>query len=508
MDPQFILFLKSLPAAVKADPKKLWRRIKAHFVSRTWYYGTKNKKSYYFNAGDDNFVPLTRDDLAEEMRVRGLFYAPKIPLKKATLNHLARGSKKKEGEAIKYKLAEFLSTVRETRRVSWVGELAGHSPGPVVLNGMPCLITCGPDLISPHKGNHLPVYNIVHSLLGSVPEQEDTFWACFQRAVRLCYEGRYEPMQILFFAGNPDDGKTLLATEILSACLGGRRTDATSYFIGGTHFNADLARCELWIVDDMGDAKGFDRLVYNNNLKKGSADPDLRVEAKGVDAINASHLFHLVVVLFNLEGRGGSHLAPTLSEDNKGKYQLFRTQRADLPTGPKQYQELQKRIRDALPAILYWLLHEYVANPKVLSGDRFQVHPYHNPAVRSRIQETGAASQILPIIEQWMKEAGREEWYGSAGVLYQDLLNGSPGMAKVVGGMFKSSISLGIALSELSRRYPERIFKNEIDDRGFYRILSPAKAKAVAEATDSVSVTPPTANVVKAKFEKHETSGG
>jgi hypothetical protein len=168
---------------------------------------------------------------------------------------------------------------------------------------------------------------------------------------------------------------------------------------------------------------------------------------------------------------------------------------------------LQKRIRDALPAILYWLLYEYVANPKVFCGDRFQVHPYHNPDVRNRIQETGAANQILPIIEQWMKEVGKEEWYGSAGMLYQDLHNGSPGMAKVVGSMFKSSISLGMALSELSHRYPERIFRNEVDDRGFYRILSPAKAKAVAEATDSVSVTAPTANVVKAKFEKHGTDG-
>jgi hypothetical protein len=344
MDSLFILFLKSLSAAVKSDPKKLWRKIKALFVSRTWYYGTKNKKSYYFNAGGDNFVPLSRDDLAEEMRVRGLFYAPKIPLKKATLDHQPKNSKAREDAAIKYKLFEFLSTVRETRRVSWVGELAGHFPGPVMLNGVPCLITHGPKLITPCKGDHLPVYTIVKSLLGCAPEQLDYFWAVFQRAVRLCYEGRYEPMQILFFAGNPDDGKTLLATEILSACLGGRRTDATSYFIGGTHFNADLARSELWIVDDMGDAKGFDRLVYNNNLKKVSADPDLRVEAKGVDAINVNRLFRLVVVLFNLEGRGGSHLAPTLAEDNKGKYQIFRTQRADLPTGPKQYQELQKLI--------------------------------------------------------------------------------------------------------------------------------------------------------------------
>ena len=356
-------------------------------------------------------------------------------------------------------------------------------------------------MIQPVEGNHEPVYNIVHSLLAGTPEQIDYFWATFQRAVRLCYEGRYEPLQVFFFAGDPDDGKTLLATEILSACLGGRRIDATSYFIGATRFNADLARCELWIVDDMGDAKGFDRLVYNNNLKKTSADPDVRVEPKGIDAINVSHLFHVVVVLFNLEGRGGSHLAPTITEDNKGKYQIFRTQRADLPTGPGQYQKLQKLIRTHLPAFLYWLLKKYQPNPAILSGDRFQIRPYHHPEALIRIQETGAANQLLPIIDQWMLETKMDEWYGPAIRLYQLLLNDQPGTAKIIGGLFKSSTSLGIALSELAHRYPERVFKNKIDHRGFYRILSPAKAKEVEGALESVTITAPAITVVKAKFE-------
>jgi hypothetical protein len=356
-------------------------------------------------------------------------------------------------------------------------------------------------LIQPVKGDPEPICNIVRSLLAGTPEQEDYFLAAFQRAVRLCYEGRYEPLQVFFFAGNPDDGKTLLATEILSACLGGRRIDATSYFIGATRFNADLARCELWIVDDMGDAKGFDRLVYNNNLKKTSADPDVRVEPKGIDAINASHLFHVVAVLFNLEGRGGSHLVPVITEDNKGKYQIFHTQRANLPTGADQYQKLQKLIRTHLPAFLYLLLEEYKANPAILSGDRFQVRHYHHPEVLKRIQETGAAYQLLPIIDQWMLETKLDEWYGPAIRLYQLLLNDQPGTAKIIGGLFKSSTSLGIALSELAHHYPERVFKNKIDRRGFYRILSPAKAKAVEEALESVTITAPATTVVKAKFE-------
>jgi hypothetical protein len=109
MDPLFILFLKTLSAAVKSNSKKLWRRIKAHFVFRTWYYGTKNKKSYYFKASEDNFIPLLKDDLAEEMCVRGLFYTLKIPLKKATLKHQPKESKAKKDAVVKYKLAEFLS---------------------------------------------------------------------------------------------------------------------------------------------------------------------------------------------------------------------------------------------------------------------------------------------------------------------------------------------------------------------------------------------------------------
>ena len=94
-----------------------------------------------------------------------------------------------------------------------------------------------------------------------------------------------------------------------------------------------------------------------------------------------------------------------------------------------------------------------------------------------------------------------DEWYGPAIRLYQLLLNDQPGTAKIIGGLFKSSTSLGIALSELAHRYPERVFKNKIDHRGFYRILSPAKAKEVEGALESVTITAPAITVVKAKFE-------
>jgi len=115
MDSLFILFLKSLSAATKSDPKKLWRQIKAHFVSRTWYHGPK--KSFYFDVDGNNFIPLSRDALAEEMCVRGLFHVPKTSLQKATLKHEPKDTKAKNKEKLQYKLLEFLSTVRESHRV-------------------------------------------------------------------------------------------------------------------------------------------------------------------------------------------------------------------------------------------------------------------------------------------------------------------------------------------------------------------------------------------------------
>ena len=502
MDKLARLFYDSLPASTKADPKKLARRLKEHFVGRCWYHGAK--KSYYLLSGPQNYTPLSEIALKQEAVLRGLGHSPKIPvaakLKKYSPNQSAKAEKKQEKEELGYKIAAFLSAVRETRRVDWVGDLAGHFPGPTIINNTPYLILRGPALIEPSAGDHQPVYKIIHSLLSGAPEQEDYFLAAFQRAVRLAREGRYEPLQIFFFAGNPDDGKTLLVTEIMSACLGGRRIDATSYFIGATRFNFDLARCELWIVDDMGDAKGFDRLVYNNNLKKSAADPDVRVEPKGVDAINARHLFHVVAVLFNLEGRGGSHLVPEITEDNKGKFLIFRTSRADLPQGAKQYQELQKQIRDALPAFLDWLLNVYQPKPEVLSGDRFQIKPYHHPDVLGRIQESGHATQIMPIIDRWMKEGKIDEWFGPPMELYQNLLNEQLGTSRIVGSMFKSVLSFGRTLSDLAYRFPDRFLKSHTERGAVYRILSPAKAKAVAEAISSVSITTPTPNVVEAKF--------
>ena len=303
-------------------------------------------------------------------------------------------------------------------------------------------------------------------------------------------------MQTLVFAGTHDDGKTLLATEIIGPALGDRRVDASAYLIGETRFNADLAESELWLMDDHNETKWYDVRILESILKKVSANPDIRAEPKRRrNAINARDLFRVVVCLFNIEGAGGSHLLPPLSEDFKDKVQIFRTQRANLPVGPNQFLEIRKLIRGAMPAFLYWLDKVFVPRAEILSGDRYQVKAYHNPGVCAQIDQHSAAMRLLPLLDSWLKESKTDKWEGSASELFTALAR-DDALFKTLTPICKSEESLGKGLTELFRRFPDRFKKTVNGHRVRYQILAESPIKKPAEAENDVTITAPKDNVV------------
>ena len=491
-------FLETLPDSVKASPKRLWPHLKKHFVTRTFYF----KRGYYLKVASGQYIPLFEKALEDEMRERGLLYAPKAPKAKQpqsskngpkTLS--ATAIKQAEKNAANGKIREFLSAVRGTRVVEWIGDVAGHFPGFSTIDRKPCLILHGPTLIEPREGDHLPVFNIVESLLAQDPEQLDYFLACLQRCQRLLREGRYEPMQTLVFAGTHDDGKTLLATEIIGPALGDRRADASAFLTGETKFNEELVRSELWLMDDHNETKWYDVRILESILKKVSANPDIRAEAKNVGAITARDLFRVVVCLFNIEGAGGSHLLPPLSEDFKDKVQIFRTQRADLPVGPNQFLEIRKLIRGAMPAFLYWLDKVFVPRAEILSGDRYQVKAYHNPGVCAQIDQHSAAMRILPILDRWLRDSKKDKWEGSASDLFMDFAL-DDALFKTLTPICKSEHTLGRALADLSRRFPDRVLNVGNEHRARYQILAEPSTTQPAEAENDATTTASEDNVV------------
>jgi hypothetical protein len=406
-DPLCTTFLHSLSTNVKADPKKLSAHLRKHFVSRTFYLGSKSR--YYFEVSPGNYIVVNQQTLSEEVEIAGLLYAPKKVASKLPSKHVPKTKQrattleKEEKAAAQTQLRKYFSELRRAHYIDWAGALSGHFPGPITINNVRCLITRGPQLIEPKKRDHLPVYQIIESLFGRAPEQLDYVLACLQRYRRLLLQKRYEPMQTLILAGTHDDGKTLFATEILGPAFGDRRVDASHYLIGETRFNADLAGNELWLMDDHNETRWYDLRVLESILKKVAANPDIRAEAKGIDAFNARDLFRVVVLLFNIEGTGGSHLIPPLAEDSKDKLHIFHTQRATLPTGPNQFAEIRALIRSHMPAFLYWLDNEFVPKAEILSGDRYQIKAYHNPEVCAQIEKNSPAENLLPLLDRWLE---------------------------------------------------------------------------------------------------------
>ena len=506
MDALCAEFFNTLPVSTKADSKKVAKKLHDHFVPRICYYG--RQKTYYFEASHKNYVPLDKVTLAEELRIRGLLWGPKTAvkqlLKNAPKSKPKENTKELEKADAQRKINKCLSEARERRQVKWAGELAGHFPGLVRINNKLCLILQGPELTEPKKGDHLPIYNIVKTLLACDPEQLDYVLAYLQRARRILREGRYEPLQILIFGGTHHDGKTLFVTEILCPALGGRRADASRFLTGETHFNAELARSELWVIDDHNETRWYDKRILESVLKKIAANPDVPVEAKFMDALNAVDLFRVPALLFNLEGTGGSHLIPPLSEDFEGKVSSFRTQRAELPTGPNQFREIRKITRGrAMPAFLYWIDNEFVPRADVLSGDRYQIKAYHNPEVVAQINQYSAGEQLLPILDRWIRESGKDEWTGTAEDLLYDVAHDDKFHRVLAEKKCANSRWLGRALSEIARDHPERAKKFGVDaHRPSYRFFTEAGSKKFAMAEESASAEEPTTSVlVPAKFQ-------
>jgi hypothetical protein len=148
MDALCTAFLHSVPASIKANPKKLSRKLKEHFVGRTFYF----KKTYFLEGTPGNYIPLTQEMLVEEVRLRGLLHRPKIAQKRPTKHEpksqssaaAQKAIEKEEKSAAHRLIIEFLSATRETHRVDWVGDLAGHFPGPTEINHIPPWFCEGP----------------------------------------------------------------------------------------------------------------------------------------------------------------------------------------------------------------------------------------------------------------------------------------------------------------------------------------------------------------------------
>jgi hypothetical protein len=448
------------------------------FAARTWIHD-KRSRFYYRDPKSEELFDFAELVFKEFLAAQS-FYS----------SILQRAEKEKgplsDKEAKKVRGASWLGlldSIVKNHRVDWVGELAGYPRGEHTINGAKILVPKGYELIKPAKGDPSPV---VHFMRKFLPNCQDYFahtWL-LDRHTGLLYPEKYTPGQALIIGGEAGDGKTFFKRRIVRPLLGGRGVDAISYLVGDDGWNDDLAKAELWEVDDQGDAHNFDRYVFTNNLKKAVADPDLRIRTRYLSAITVP-LKVAIIILFNTEARNYA-LLPEDTGDIRDKLIVLRSAKATFPTDTSRFEET---IAQALPAYLYWLLHEFQIPAEIRTQERFRIVAYKNPEILEAIQSTSPAAHLSELLQQFVEELPAPRWKDSAGRIYNTLLSDFSWRARLekICRSFGRFVQL---MAELTKREGSGVTSGREHKGRFYEVERLQLPKQ-PEAPNVVSMAPP-----------------
>ena len=144
-----------------------------------------------------------------------------------------------------------LRAVQLKKRVVYVGSLPGYRAGFQMVNHKPALITDGPRLIEPKKGDWETIQEFLETLLrDSEHDQFNRLVTWLQESVVDLRAGRLSTHLAVVLVGPVDCGKTQLKDQLIVPLLGGRQAQPFSFLQGKTDFNSDLFDAELLVIDD------------------------------------------------------------------------------------------------------------------------------------------------------------------------------------------------------------------------------------------------------------------
>jgi hypothetical protein len=410
MDLLFRQWLKKQSKPILRDQKKFEAAKIEHFGRRVFYPGTH--KGYVFLAEESVYVGLSEKALLRELYVSGLGFK----MKPRASKHAARSEEEISLEDKARLTAITLSHAHRNNQIDWYGNLAGYPQGFQVVNNRKILILESPEFIEPRKGSCEFTLKLIHDLFG---EQAPIFLAWLKRAVKILRKGPpFDPMQVLIIGGGVEHGKTLLVDELITPCLNGRQADATPHFQHATLFNKDLSDSGTWKLDDPIVLKFSDQRQRAEFLKKVAADSFLRIEAKGLNAINIP-TYRALVLLLNTESEN-FRVLPPLTPDLADKILALKSSKAELPAGPGHRETIHKKLQKERAAFLQYL-EDYVVPASVRSEGRFGILPFQHPDILEGIQNASNDPLLYELIERYLLESKKHDWAERAATMWIDL---------------------------------------------------------------------------------------
>lgn len=384
------------------------------------YVFEEASRLFWLRMEADRWVSLTEGQLKRELKFQGL-RDKADPTKDQTL--LA---------PLDAKMRE----IEQDKRVAFACALAGHKAGIRRVGGRPFLVTESPALIVPLKGEFPKLEKFFAGLLCGREEgaKEGEYTTTDQRAHFFCwlrvwlrslYDGYVTRGPCLGIAGEPESGKTLLAT-LVKAMTGGRVAKPYDFMIGRDDFNKDMFEASLQLIDDESADTAIEaRKDLGAQIKKFVANVDVKLRGMHRDGVTVEPNWRLII-LTNLEAEA-LLVFPPISNDLRDKMLMLKGYSRGAPPGaaateaeraafhlpygtPEQKAEYVKAMEAELPAFIWWLLREFDPPAEVAHG-RFGVATWQHPQILSELQ------QFSPHVRLW-------QLIHKAGVVFREVRNG------------------------------------------------------------------------------------
>jgi len=296
----------------------------------------------------------------------------------------------------------FADDIQHRRAVDFAGQIAGFKPGLLIEGGMRFLVTKGPDLIEPKKGDWPTLDAVFRAVLADEDHDQLFYWHAW---VKMSYEalcaGLRKPGQAMILVGPAGCGKTLLQ-NLITAILGGREAKPYKFMTDATRFNSNLAGAEhLRIGDENPHTDIRARRNFGAQLKNLTVEECHEVEAKYRDALTLRPFWRLSISL-NDEPENLMVLPP-LDEHIMDKMIILKCRKHEMPM-PTATPELRNafwlQLEKELPAYLDWLSDLEI--PAHLVSQRFGVQAFLHPAIKSELLTFEPPMVLLDLIDAYL----------------------------------------------------------------------------------------------------------
>jgi hypothetical protein len=301
-----------------------------------------------------------------------------------------------------------LLTAQEAREVKAAAPIIHDKRECVIINGEKYLNISAVKVMQPAEHGEPQQFPWIDEFLTKVwdeahPEQRDYFLAWFQHFYVHCLEGCPTQGQAAVISGLPSRGKTFFNHHILGRSLGGY-SDATDFLMGHTNFNKSDSEVALWAIDDTrGGASWDNHAAFSAAIKKHVANPQVRCEGKGRDAVTMPWKGRIVVTC-NTD-KESLNIIPHLNATIADKLMLWKWgtwQAQFLPSGGSE-----AVVAKELPYFLAWL-RDWTPPAYVLSDNpRYHVKSYHHPDMLRFAHEASPAARLSELLDIWRTESGQ-----------------------------------------------------------------------------------------------------